>query len=1135
MPRGKTIEYNRGQDNLPLGIATMSELLDNLQSVSSFLSAALGAIDESGVLEEDSHIRKAIAKIAPWCKQEVIAAAGKAASQSLPLIGFVLTVGQELAKEKDPNKQGYRACTLAYCRAVEQAFQSQIRQAQPPSRRLTRTALKAVPVDVDMEGFTWDGALDHDFVRAADDCLEAFAGRVGFEGHEIDRLRRVTHREFKYNLRDVLVHPDTADKFAAFTAQLQFEDPDRQDEGAIARHCRYQTWLYEEARVFRLEPFALAHIYIDTDCSNLTWGQIKRKQSPSSGGRDVEGYRRQSVDPFSESNPRQNLLEAVLDYFQDPKFNEPIIIQGPAGSGKSSFTLRLADELTDTGFTPIRVLLKHLDVGLSLSESIPKALRFSDRDFKPEEYDPTLSEDWLDRLLVSNETQRFQGSNTSMCPYVFIFDGWDELSIGASQSFKKDIDDLLTEIRKTLIDRGNRPPIRVIVTGRPSADVTDTKMLRPRTPILTVQPLTLVQLKEYIERLLWGRKWQPFAVVADEQMVLPGTDKEIYWFEPVLKSYEGAFESRARGEDTDRLEVLGLPILTYLAMRLLFRLPSPDKLDEVLNNSSTLYRALVDMTYKNAGKASQAVDETDRFEFRVKGWDLRKLLWKTAWAITATGSESISRKELKVRLQIKKDKEFSQLVERNTADNVLTCLIISYFFKEGSAEQGCEFLHKSFREYLFAEGIIEILKDYGREVKPDLPERSPLWQDFSKRDRRFQFIRSLAKALAPNWRSEEIKQHLLNLLRWEITRARQSEEKLWPGTRTEAITVEQWERVRDGLADLWDWWAEGVLLRPQPEPNDYGTPEFMEPFVVELACLATSRDPDAWKDEPLPEPTPISVVDARLGEALFHLAAIAHAELMRPVVRPDYIQWTYGRRYQNIAASGGSESVLFTPGGDNRYRFARLCDRICASDVQGPEIFPAKIFAARADLMGADLEGTCLRGAYLEGAYLVRVDLGSADLEGTYLRAAYLEGAYLEGANLEGAYLEGADLRRTNLGEISLRGADLRGADLEGADLGGADLGGAYLGGACLEGACLRIANLYRADLGEADLGEADLVGACLEEAYLREANLAGANLEGADLRGANLKGTKLQRARYSSNTVFPEGFDPDAQGMVRD
>ena len=48
-------------------------------------------------------------------------------------------------------------------------------------------------------------------------------------------------------------------------------------------------------------------------------------------------------------------------------------------------------------------------------------------------------------------------------------------------------------------------------------------------------------------------------------------------------------------------------------------------------------------------------------------------------------------------------------------------------------------------------------------------------------------------------------------------------------------------------------------------------------------------------------------------------------------------------------------------------------------------------------------------------------------------------------------------------------------------------------------------------------------------------ANLKGANLEGANLEGADLEGTELVGAKANQLTIWPEGFDPVAAGVIFD
>jgi hypothetical protein len=113
-----------------------------------------------------------------------------------------------------------------------------------------------------------------------------------------------------------------------------------------------------------------------------------------------------------------------------------------------------------------------------------------------------------------------------------------------------------------------------------------------------------------------------------------------------------------------------------------------------------------------------------------------------------------------------------------------------------------------------------------------------------------------------------------------------------------------------------------------------------------------------------------------------------------------------------------------------------------------------------------------------------------------------------------------------------LADANLSGAYLYGASLAGTDLTGAYLTRAYLAEADLSRVDLTRAILSRADLTGADLTGAILTRAdlygaNLTDTNLAGTNLYWANLFGADLFGADLFGCRWSSSTVWPEGFTP--------
>jgi hypothetical protein len=92
------------------------------------------------------------------------------------------------------------------------------------------------------------------------------------------------------------------------------------------------------------------------------------------------------------------------------------------------------------------------------------------------------------------------------------------------------------------------------------------------------------------------------------------------------------------------------------------------------------------------------------------------------------------------------------------------------------------------------------------------------------------------------------------------------------------------------------------------------------------------------------------------------------------------------------------------------------------------------------------------------------------------------------------------------------------------------DLRVAYLGDANLHGAILGRSMLAGADLSRADLSDVNLRGTNLTGVILRRAVLSGADLARADLTAAD-----LQQARCDGTTIWPEGFDWGAAGVVRE
>ena len=447
--------------------------------------------------------------------------------------------------------------------------------------------------------------------------------------------------------------------------------------------------------------------------------------------------------------------------------------------------------------------------------------------------------------------------------------------------------------------------------------------------------------------------------------------------------------------------------------------------------------------------------------------------------MSVLGVEHISREEWKRRaLQDEKEERGTQTAE----DHPLTRLMISFYFKGGQPEQGCEFAHKSFREYFFAERIVETLKEYGRGLTEREAERLPsrdYWRDFSREESRplYDFSRDLAYLLAPQWVAPNVWDHLQRLIEWEISCAAADSNALADDNKlteppTRALSFERWKYVRDGLADLWEWWCDCAHLRPQIRTDRWKKSIIEPPFVEELIRWAAPLT--AEENEALPLESATSM-DAHLGDALCQICAMVHfcismnegLERIEPN-RIEYVKSERERKYQQHAKNDQIKFVLFAPGGEDvkSGRFNPNFNHYCAR-INSAYGSPLRRFPSRAILNGVSLANANL----FTDLVAVRLDFANlfgAELPGANLLGANLNYATLMGANLEKARLDFANLSYAGLDEASLFGATLIGANMYGARLGGA--------------------NLYNARLNGADLKEAmDLTREQIESAWIDE------------------------------------------------
>jgi GTPase SAR1 family protein len=263
-----------------------------------------------------------------------------------------------------------------------------------------------------------------------------------------------------------------------------------------------------------------------------------------------------------------------MDYIGDPKFHDAIVIQGSAGCGKSTFTLRLSDHLRREGLRPIRIRLRDVILGKEFYSQMGEALSYEDDAYLKGHDRFIPGPDPLRGGAIFQEELRYGKNHAPLCPYVLILDGWDEISVAVSEGFKQRVKELLLRIRSELLRR-DRTIVRVILTGRPSDAVDEcTEFFRDETPILTVRILNPTQLPLYAEKLRAATERRPLSYEGVSNWKFPDQED----LKPVFARYEKEFRdkqensgrfSEERDAKTGVAAVLGYPLLLHFTFRLL--------------------------------------------------------------------------------------------------------------------------------------------------------------------------------------------------------------------------------------------------------------------------------------------------------------------------------------------------------------------------------------------------------------------------------------------------------------------------------------------------------------------------------------------------------------------------------------
>ena len=866
--------------------------------------------------------------------------------------------------------------------------------------------------------------------------------------------------------KGLLLHDDAIAKIKQAFAEIVSSTHTADD--FLAAHQGWLSWQYNDAPVFQREPYALSDVYIESDCGELSWEQIKQEKidpfNDQSGATEQKQQKQQSQQ--QQGGGRKPLLDTVMAKLADPDFKELITVQAGPGAGKSAFTLRLAHELIQNGLQPIVVRFRDLRLNnfSNVAELLDDAIRVG---FANEESPHAETE-----IISAKLRETHQLGDAVISKIVIILDGWDEVSLSGNESYRAQLSTALPKIREYFTE--NRTvKARLILTGRPSHEASDSGLLKKATPVLTIRPVRPQQLQTFAQeisaQLVKASTLEQIAAnsvaentahentepAATQQSNLIAWQLDLKKLQPVFDHYQKWFNERVESNASSTGDFLGNPLLAYLSFRVIAE--TEQSADALISNPTALYQELLNITISNAGKG-----QNEGLEGTVQrgGESLRAILQEVAVTISILRAESVSFEELNARftdseLPIPRDL-LNNWHEQANASTALEELVVNYYFKGGNTHLGCEFLHKSFREYLFAEAIYSALltaaKDSDGVFKPQ--KNYEYWQDFPLDSDEYRLSRRLGYLLAPQSLSNEVKTHLF----WLIEQGIEADAQKW-----------QW--LRGIMLSLYAWWAEGVLLRHQPTGSRAGS-AWQAPYVDKLfeqVIPFVITEP--------PAPVRSCVYDSHLGVSLLQMTTRIFSGLIDfglPEDRPD----------------GGRDSSYLV----SNDKLTRLRPFVESFEHTIVARFASEGWNAGLGLSEFDLHNVSLSSTDLSQIIMALTDLRYADLSN----------AYLIGTDLEHANLSYADLTHANLSYADLNHANLRSADLGEAELGEADLRGADLRGADLRGADLRGADLIGADLRHADLRESDL----------RESDLRGADLRHADLTGANLIGAKLKNAK---------------------
>ena len=665
-----------------------------------------------------------------------------------------------------------------------------------------------------------------------------------------------------------------------------------------------------------------------------------------------------------------DLHETVHDWLRAAQNDDPVrLISGGPGSGKSSFARAFAGEVIhQTPFKVIFLEMQLFKLELGFENGLKNYLieRHAHTAFSPNG-SPRFAED-----PMAGRTE----------DVLLIFDGVDELSVNQERAaaltldFVKDLKAYLAMINN------DASRVRALVLGRAAAFGAETHrqltesdgQLLCAAPIrpLVLQDLTIngVQPASYDDVLAPS--------VAIRAHIMSDDQRSTYWRRWVKLT--GEQDTISTAVTANEMEDLNAePLLLHLLILSGF---AGKRWGEALHNRNVVYRQIFsDLVDRNMQRQS-VKDAGWTADLMAKGLDCFGLAaWRGGGGRLAAKKDYVAVVELHA----------NQLIEEELINKTsgLRTIAIQSHGRQGE-EDGYEFIHKSFGEYLTARALIADAKRFAGLMTPRENDES--------------FERRSTKEIAGRWGeligAAELTEEVVSFLQGEAHLAFNNETQV--------------RDVKDKMTEVWSH----VLKHGFP-----------------TSAVDHSNYRHAEKRQRCAESALISVLNALASVSKTKLEGNSSVKPVWPKVELIRRTFQLRRRSHSVELSTSARAMLQRLWVGNTPAIRKAAAGLNMSSMWLERAYLRGADLSRANLSGtdlrwADLSDVSLREADLRGADLRNVDLSGLDLRGANLSEANLDGADLSVANLHGATLIGAGLNEAKLVRTKLFRANLQEADL---------------------------------------------------------------------------------------------------------